>query len=63
MIDDLKKLEKFLSICSKNGVTKINWGGVDCELGPRPLTTDEIKEANTPELSDEQLAFLAVDGV
>jgi len=63
VIDDLKKLEKFLGICSKNGVTKITWGGVVCELGPRPLTPDEIKEANESELSDEQLAFLAVDGV
>lgn len=63
MIDDLKKLEKFLSICSKNGVTEITWGGVICKLGPRPLTPDEIKEANSPELSEEQMAFLAVDGV
>lgn len=63
MIDDLKKLDKFLATCSKYGVTEITWGSVSCKLGPIPLTPDEIKELNTPELSDEQLAFLAVDGI
>lgn len=63
MIDDVKKLDKFLSICAKYGVTEITWGGVSCKLGPIPLTSEEIKELNTPDLTDEQMAFLAVDGV
>lgn len=63
MIDDIKKLDKFLATCAKYGVTEISWGGVTCKLGPVPLTTEEIKEANTPDISDEQMAFLAVDGV
>ena len=63
MIENLKQLDKFLETCAKYGVTEINWGGVVCKLGPAPLTPEQIKEVNTPDLTDEQMAFLAVDGV
>jgi hypothetical protein len=62
MIDDLKKLDKFLSTCAKYGVTSVSWGGVTCTMGPMPLTVEQIKEANTPEPTDEEMAFYAVDG-
>lgn len=63
MIDTVSQLNKFLETCAKYGVTEINWGGVVCKLGPMPLTAEQIKEVNAPELTDEQLAFMAVDGI
>lgn len=62
MIENIKDLEKMLGICSKLGVTEITWGGVSCKIGTKPLTIKEIKEANAPEPTDEEMAFYAVDG-
>lgn len=63
MIENLRQLDKFLETCAKYGVTEVNWGGVVAKLGPMPLTPEQIKEVNAPELTEEQLAFMAVDGI
>lgn len=71
MIDNLKELEKFLKLCRKQGVTKINFDNVNVELGEMPeerqasqidVIEDPYKNFPAGELTPEQLMYYSSGG-
>lgn len=65
MIKDLKELQMLLKLCRKQGVTKINLGGVSIEFGDMPrkrAESDDQDEPETEELTPEQLMFFSAGG-
>lgn len=71
MIDNLKELEKFLKLCRKQGVTKINFDNVNVELGEMPeerqasqidAIEDPYKNFPAGELTPEQLMYYSSGG-
>ena len=66
MLNDLKDLEKFFKICRKQGVTDISINGVSVKFGELPAknsSSEDTEDVPTEELTPDQLAFYAVQGV
>lgn len=65
MLDDLKELDKFLKICRKQGVTEINFQGIEVKFGDLPVKASsevsEYDEIPTESITADQLLNYAIE--